>query len=98
MPVRDTVNKVDPFVYVPLWWAAAAAKHTRSPDLLVCIELLHARWRNHSMTFPFANVRLRKAGVSHKVKGRVLRDLERGGLITVERRSRKTPIVTLVLL
>jgi hypothetical protein len=35
-------------------------------------------------------------GVSREIKRRVLRDLERGGLITVERPIRKTPIVTLV--
>jgi hypothetical protein len=37
-----------------------------------------------------------RASGAAPLKRRVLRDLERGGLITVERPSRKTPIVTLV--
>ena len=37
-----------------------------------------------------------RASGAASLKRRVLRDLERGGLITVERPPRKTPIVTLV--
>ena len=39
-----------------------------------------------------------RRGVSREIKRRVLRDLEAAGLITVERPSRKSPIVTLVVL
>ena len=42
--------------------------------------------------------RLDKLGVSRKVKHRVLRNLERAKLISVERPPNKNPIVTLVLL
>ena len=102
----DTLNigtpgkrkKVEPFVKVPLWWIAAAAKHTRSPATLVCIELLHVHWKTKRLSFPLPNGRLKMLGVSREIKRRVLRDLERGGLITIERPTRKTPIVTLVLL
>jgi hypothetical protein len=40
----------DLFVKVPLWWAAAAAKATRTPGFMVCIELLHASWKAKSVT------------------------------------------------
>jgi hypothetical protein len=65
---------------------------------ILLVELLRLRWKTHSMTFPLPNGRLAKLGVSRKVKQRVLRELEQGQLITVERKSRKAPIVTLVLL
>ena len=91
-------KKVEPFVKVPLWWIAAAARHTRSPATLIMVELLRTSWKAKNLTFPLPNGRLEKLGVSREIKRRVLRDLERGGLIKVERRSRKTPIVTLVLL
>jgi ribosomal protein S19E (S16A) len=91
-------RKTEPFVKVPLWWAAAASKATKSPATLVLVELLRASWKARNTTFPFPNARLSKLGVSREVKRRVLRDLERAGLITVERRQRKTPTVTLISL
>ena len=39
---------------------------------------------------------MRSLGVGREVKRRALRDLEGAGLIFVERRARKNPIVTLV--
>jgi hypothetical protein len=59
---------------------------------------LRASWKTRSTTFPLANVRLKRVGVSRKIKARVLRDLERAGLIAVERRRGKTPTITLNLL
>src|SRR5262245_28110643 len=91
-------HEVDPFVRAPLWWVTAAARATRDPGMLVCVEILRASWKAKSPSFPLPNGRLGKLGVSRKVKRRVLRDLERAGLIIVERPLRKTPIVTLVSL
>jgi DNA-binding MarR family transcriptional regulator len=89
-------RKVEPFVKVPLWWIQQAATTTKSSTTLVCIELLYRSWKAKSPTFLLPNETLRKLGVSREIKRRVLRDLERAGLITVERPTRKTPIVTLV--
>jgi hypothetical protein len=88
----------DAFVKVPLWWAEAAAKATHTPGMLVLIELLHRSWKAHSLTFPLSNKSLEKSGVSREIKRRVLRDLEAAGLITVERRHGRAPLVTLVVL
>jgi hypothetical protein len=88
----------DPFIKVPLWWAVAAAKATRNPKFLVCIEMLHRAWKCGGSTFLLPNDRLEKNGAGRKAKYRVLRDLEAAGLITVEWRRRKSPRVTLVLL
>ena len=62
---------------------------------LVLIELLYASWKARSSTFPLPNSRLVKLGASREVKRRVLRDLEQAGLISVERPTRKSPVVTL---
>ena len=91
-------KRVEPFVKVPLWWITAATKATNNHKALVCIELLYASWKAKSLTFPLPNARLQKRGITRETKRRALRDLERGGLIIVERPSRKTPIVTLILL
>src|SRR5262245_17643759 len=84
------------FVKVPLWWAEAAAKAIRYPGLLVLVELLHIHWKTQSTTVSLPNGRLKSLGVSREVKRRVLRDLERAGLIRVERRPNRNPLVTLI--
>jgi hypothetical protein len=91
-------KKAEAFVKVPLWWAEAAANATDTPVLLVLMELLRRHFKTHNLTFPLPNGRLQKLGVSRDVKRRVLHNLERAGLITVERRPNKSPIVTLVSL
>jgi hypothetical protein len=91
-------KKADPFVKVPLWWAEAAAKATRTLKALVWIELLHAVWKAKSATFSFPSGKLNKRGASRHTKRRALRELEAAGLITIEWRKGKNPIVTLVAL
>jgi hypothetical protein len=94
---RQKKNK-ELFVKVPLWWATEAAKATGMLKMLVLLELLHRSWKARSLTFPFPNSSLKKTGVGREAKRRILRDLEAAGLITVERRHGKTPMVSLVTL
>src|SRR5437660_12774508 len=89
-------KKADPFVKVPLWWAEAAAKATRTPKALVWIELLHTAWKAKRATFSFPSGKLRKEGANRHTKRRALGELETAGLITVGRRNGKNPIVKLV--
>jgi len=89
-------KKGEPFVQVPLWWIEAAAKDIGSPATLVLIELLRASWKAKSSSFPLPNGRLNKLGVSRQIKSRVLRALERRPVILVERKGRKTPVITLI--
>jgi hypothetical protein len=90
-------KKIEPFVKVPLAWIARATKATNTARALVCIELLYAAWKARRPTFPLPNGRLAKLGVTRETKRRALCDLERAGLIVVERPENKTPVVTLVL-
>ena len=89
-------KKVEPFVKVPLWWIEMAAKRDNSPATLVLMELLYVAWKARSSTFSLPSGRLKRLGVSREMKRRVLRGLEQGGIITVERRSRKIPVITLI--
>jgi hypothetical protein len=86
----------EPFVQVPLWWIEMAAQRAKSPATLVLIELLYAAWKAKSPTFPLPNARLQKMGTSREMKRRVLHRLERNGVIMVERKPHKTPVVTLI--
>ena len=87
-----------PFVNVPLWWITEATKATRTPAALICVHMLYASWKAKSLTFPLSNKTLEKGGASARVKYRVLRDLEKAGLIKVERKNGHSPRVTLVLI
>jgi hypothetical protein len=88
----------DVFVKVPLWWIEQATRATRSPQAFVCIWLLHLAWQAKATTFPLPNDRLAKRGADKRAKRRALANLEKVGLITVERRPHKAPIVSLVAL
>ena len=91
-------KKVEPFVNVPLWWMMKAAKATKTPDALVLTHLLYVAWKANYKPFPLSNKWLEKNGVSRKIKSRVLRDLEKVELITVERRSGRSPRVSLTVI
>jgi hypothetical protein len=91
-------KKLEPFVKVSLWWAAEAAKATKTPKALVWIRLLHLSWKAKSRTFPLPNAKLESDGVTRFAKYRALRELEAAGLIMGERRHGKTMVVSIVCL
>jgi hypothetical protein len=84
------------FAKIPLDWAAAATQATKTPRAMVWVLLQHMAWQNSSATFPVSNVVLVKYGVSREVKRRTLTALEAAGLIAVERRHGRSPLVTLI--
>ena len=89
-------NKKDAFVKVPLWWIEQVTRATKSPQVFAAIWLLHLSWQAKSTTFTLPNARLAAQGVDRQAKRRALATLEKAGLITVERRGRKPPRITLV--
>jgi hypothetical protein len=92
-----TTKKDAAFARVPLRFAIAAARATKTPAALVWVYLVHASWKANSLTFPLPNGWLKEHGASREIKRRVLRDLERAGLIAVDRPPKKSPIVTLLV-
>lgn len=91
-------KKADPFAKVPLWFAKAAAEATNTKRALVWVAMIYAAFDAKGLTFSFGNVRLKQLGVHRSTKDRALHQLEEAGLITVERRRGKTPIVTIIVL
>lgn len=94
--MNKTRKGENPFVQIPLWWATSAFEATSEPAALVCIYLLYAAWKAGYRTFPLPNEWLEKHGVHRHTKSRVLRKLEAAGLILIEWRGKKSPLVTLV--
>jgi hypothetical protein len=62
----------------------------------VSLWLLHLAWKAKSKTFQLPNGQLNSFGVRRNTKERALRDLEAAGLIRVDRRQRKSPIITIL--
>jgi hypothetical protein len=87
-------RKEDLFAKVPLWWAAEAAKATKAPEILVCVDLLHRAWKEKGKSFTMPNGWLEKNGMDRRVKYRVLRNLEAAKLIKADWRNGKNPLIT----
>jgi hypothetical protein len=84
------------FTIVPRSWSdrLAAARHVGTYKF--ALHLLHQYWKNGGRPISLTNTFATNAGVSRRSKWRALGELERLKLIEVERRPRKSPLVTLL--
>jgi hypothetical protein len=82
------------FVMVPMTWRESLEGAT-GQTVLLALDLLYLGWRRGGPIL-LANGMLRYDGISQQSKWRGLAELERRGLVTVERRPRRSPIVTLL--
>jgi hypothetical protein len=88
-------KKEEPFVKVPEWWIRAATEATHTKKALVAVELLRASWKaGGGTTFALPSGRLKRFGVSRPTWWRALQDLRRAGLITIEMRGQKAPLIS----
>jgi len=84
------------FVSVPWTWIERLSGAT-GQTCLVALHLLYLHWKGRGEPIKLANGMLRIDGISRQSKWRALGDLERRGVIVVERRRRRSPIVRLKL-
>jgi len=61
----------------------------------LALHLLYLHWKNHGAPVKLANGMLKIDGISRRTKWRALAGLERRGLISIERRSGKSPLIRL---
>jgi hypothetical protein len=88
-------KKVESFIKVTEWWIRAATKATHTKKALVAVELLRASWKaGGATTFALPSGRLKRFGVSDPTTWRALQDLRRAGLITIEQRGQKAPLIS----
>jgi DNA-binding MarR family transcriptional regulator len=84
------------FIKVPLDWAEQATKAISAPKAFVVLWLLYRAWKSGSPTVPLSNRQLEVRGVHRKTKHRALKELEAAGLIKLDRRRGRAPVVTLL--
>jgi hypothetical protein len=89
-------RRQDQFVMVPLEWVnrLTGARYTATATL--ALHLLHRAFKERQQTIKLANRLLTSLGISRWQKWRALTELETMGLISVEHRARKSPIITLL--
>ena len=92
---RKIQRRRSQFVKVPWAWIERL-KGASGQTYRVALCLLHQHWRARGEPIKLANGMLRIDGVSRYSKWRALSDLEHRGLVTVERRPRRSPIIRLV--
>jgi hypothetical protein len=91
---RKISKRREQFVMVPWTWVEAlsgASGHTWH----LAIHVLHLRWEKKGAPIKLANGMLGIDHISRWSKYRALVDLERRGLLTVERQPRKSPTIRL---
>ena len=95
-PVPTKIRKRrEQFVMVPMRWYEKLANPIPSCrcTCLVALHVLHLHWKGDGKPIKLANGMLEYDGISHDSKTRALKELEQRGLVTVEWREKKSPIV-----
>jgi hypothetical protein len=85
------------FVKVPWPWVERLVGARHICTYRVALYLLHRDWKGGGRPFSLANGVLAEHGITRRQKWEALRELERLGLIQVERRPRKSPLVTVIM-
>jgi hypothetical protein len=86
------------FVQIPMWWVEKLLEepYAAGSTFYLAIHLWHLDWKHWGKPFKLPNMALAYDGIHPKTKWRALRELERRGLIRVECRNRKSPIIHLI--
>jgi|SRR5258708_6650960 hypothetical protein len=87
------------FALMPMSWLETVLRRRAGSDvtLKVVLLLLHEYWRNGKRPIKLTNVALAKIGVNPESKRRALGRLRQMGVINVEGRKGKNPLIAFLL-
>jgi hypothetical protein len=89
-------KRTEPFLQISHKAIRAGAKVLGCHRLLVWLYIFHRVWSDNSNTVVIGNQTLRSWGVPRYAKYRALSQLAEAGLISVQWRERRSPVVTLI--
>jgi hypothetical protein len=93
---RKIRKRREQFAKLPMiWWEKLEGASGQT--CRVAWYLLYQNWKAGGKPIKLANEMLTKSGIPREAKSVALRDLQRRGLIAVERRPYKSPLVTVLL-
>ena len=81
------------FVKLPWTWAEALSGASGKTWELA-VQLLYQHWKGNGAPIKLANGMLENDGIDRFAKWRALKELERRGLVTIERRRARSPLIT----
>jgi len=84
------------FVKVPWAWIERLVEARHIATYRVALHVLYRHWKNGGLPFTLSNAAIADEGVSRWRKWEALGELEQLGLITVERRKRRSPRITVI--
>jgi hypothetical protein len=83
------------FIRTPfIWWEKLSGYQGQT--LAVALYIIHLDWKAQGRPVKLANGALDSYGIGRRTKWRALTELERLGLISVERRVGKSPIIRIL--
>jgi hypothetical protein len=91
---RKIQKRRQQFVMVPWTWRERL-EGAPGQTILLALDLVYLSWKNKEEPIKLANAMLQHDGISRQSKWRALNELERRGLVRVERRPRRSPLVYL---
>jgi LmbE family N-acetylglucosaminyl deacetylase len=84
------------FVKVPWRWVERLAKARHIATYRVALHVLYRHWKGGGLPFALSNTAVAGEGVRPRRKWEALQELEHLGLVTVERRRRRSPRITVI--
>jgi hypothetical protein len=84
------------FIKVPWVWVERLAKVRYTATYRVALHVLYRHWKGGGRPFTLSNTAVAGEGVALGTKWRALRELEQLGLITIECRKRRSPLITVI--
>ena len=85
------------FVRVPWTWIERLQQAHHIATYRVALHVLFRYWKEGGRPFALSNVAISDEGVSRQRKWEALVELERLGLIILERRARRSPRITVIV-
>jgi hypothetical protein len=82
--------------FVMMWrdQIVAIAKAFETPQVVVVWMILYEHWVNKGRPFTLSNAKLTACGVSRFAKGRALANLEAAGLIAIDQKPGRAPVIS----
>ena len=93
---RKIRRRGEHFVRVPWAWVERL-NGARGSTYRLALILLYLHWKGNGEPIKLANGMLRIDGISRYSKWRALNELERRGMIVVERRRRRSPLIQVLV-
>lgn len=97
-PAKPKRTRQDQFVRVPLIWVDRLRGGRCIGSYRLALHLLFHHWKSDGKPIKLSNVILAELGVGGgKAKWRALSELERLKLVRIDRRPKRSPVVTILV-